>query len=106
MSWIIPISILILFELIADVLAKEWSMHGLAIRWIGALAAYLLGNMFWLFALKNGSGLARGAIIFSVVSAILATVIGIIFYREELTTTQIAGIIVGIVSIVLIFWNS
>lgn len=106
MQWILPLSILIIFEAIADVLAKEWSLHGLWIRAAGALLAYLLANTFWLFALKNGSGLGRGAIIFSVASAILATIIGFVFYKENLTTLQIVGILIGIVSMVLIFWDS
>ncbi len=88
----------------ADILAKEWSLHGLAIRWIGALLAYLLGNTFWLFALKNGSGLGRGSVIFSVASAIIATVIGVFLYKENLSTVQIVGIILGIVAVGLIFW--
>lgn len=105
MNWIIPLSILILFEIVADIFAKEWSLHGHYIRWSGAILAYVLANTFWLFALKNGSGLARGAIIFSVASAILATMIGIVLYKEELSRMHIAGIIVGIVSLVLIFWE-
>ena len=106
MIWIIPLSILIFFELIADILAKEWSLGKHSILWAGlALLAYLLANTSWLIALKNGSGLARGAILFSVASAILASAIGLIYYKENLSAIQIAGISLGIVSIFLIFWE-
>lgn len=106
MIWIFPISILIIFELIADIFAKEWSLGKHSVVWAGiALLAYLLANTYWLIALKNGSGLARGAIIFSVASAILASIIGLVFYKEQLSILQITGVTLGIISIILIFWQ-
>lgn len=105
MKWIIPLSILIIFELIADILAKNWSLKGGWILATGALLGYLIGNTFWLFALKNGSGLAKGALIFSIVSAVLAIGLGVFFYKEELTRLQITGVILGVLSLILIFWE-
>ena len=105
MGWVFTLLLLILFEGIADVLAKEWALHGTALRWTGAIAGYVLANTFWLFALRNGSGLTRGAIIFSVASAILAVVIGLVLYREEISKTEALGVILGIVALGLIAWN-
>lgn len=105
MRWIIPLSLLIIFEGIADILAKQWSVSGPIILGAGSLTAYLIANTFWLFALKNGSGLGRGAIVFSVLSAIIAILIGLVLYKESATTTQMTGIILGLISLVLIFWN-
>ncbi len=105
MSWILPLSLLIAFELVADILAKQWSIHrGYALA-TGALLSYLIANSFWLFALKNGSGLARGAALFSVASAIIAILLGVLFYREELGKIQIIGLLLGLISIALLFWN-
>src|SRR3989338_7767031 len=106
MIWIIPLSVLIVFELIADIFAKEWSLGKRSVSYaVLALLSYMLANTSWLIALKNGSGLARGAILFSVASAILASGIGLIFYKEHLSAIQIAGVLIGIVSIFLIFWE-
>lgn len=106
MHWIIPLAILILFEAIADIFAKEWSLGNRSFFYAAlSLLCYLLANSSWLIALKYGSGLARGAIIFSVASAILATVIGLAFYKEHLSTVQLAGVLLGIVSIALIVWE-
>jgi len=103
--WIIPLTLLILFELVADIFAKEWSLHGNWIRWTGAILGYIIANIFWLFALKGGSGLAKGAAIFSIASAIIAVLLGVILYKESLTTIQLIGIGIGIISLILIFWN-
>lgn len=104
-TWLIPLAILIFFEFVADVLAKHWSIKGGI--WYAALSlvAYLLANTFWLFALKNGSGLGRGAVIFSVVSAIVAILVGLLLYKEDVTTPQMIGMGLGLVSLIFIFWE-
>ncbi len=98
-------SLLIAFEIFADILAKEWSLKSRPIFWIGAIVAYIIANSFWLYAIKNGSGLARGATIFSVASAIFAIIIGAIFYRENITQIQWIGMFVGVMALILIFWT-
>lgn len=103
--WVIGLILLILFESLADIIAKEYSLHGGKIRWAGAILGYVTANAFWLWALKSGSGLARGAIIFSVASAILAAIIGILLYKETLNKYQIIGVIFGIVALILIFYE-
>ena len=106
MPWIFPLFLLIAFEILADIFAKEWSLRGNV--WylaLGALVCYIIGNSFWLLALKSGSGLARGAIIFCVATAIFTTLLGLWWYHERVSGIQLAGIIVGIISIILIFWE-
>lgn len=105
MIWIFPLILLIAFEMVADIFAKEWSLHGNWIRWTGAILGYVVANIFWLFALKNGSGLARGATIFSVATAIVAVILGYFLYRENLTLIQLVGVGLGVISLVLIFWS-
>ncbi len=105
MNWVIPLLFLILFEGMADILAKEWSLYGKPVRWIGAIGAYIVANVFWLYALREGSGLTRGALIFSVGSAVLAIVIGLVLYQETLSRIEAVGVMLGIIALVLIFWN-
>lgn len=105
MLWLVPIGLLILFEIIADILAKEYSLSGHWYLWLSALLGYVVANIFWLWGIRTGSGLARGAVIFSVLSAILAVIIGLYFYGEDTNKVQITGMILGALSLVLIFWN-
>ncbi|KKS04386.1 MAG: hypothetical protein UU82_C0024G0002 [Candidatus Nomurabacteria bacterium GW2011_GWC2_41_8] len=105
MFWVIPLIFLILFEIVADIFAKEYSLRDNWYFWGGALLAYVLANMFWLWAIKSGSGLARGAIIFSVSSAVLAIIIGLYFYGEQTNKFQFMGMILGVLALILIFWE-
>ncbi len=103
--WILPLSLLIIFEMIADIFAKGWSVQGAWWRAAVALLCYLIANTFWLFALKYGSGLAKGAVIFSLVTGLSAMAIGLLMYKEAVTRMQFAGMLLGLLSIALIFWN-
>lgn len=105
MPWILPLALLIVFEMIADVFAKSWSVKNIHWYAVISLLAYLVANSFWLFALKNGSGLGRGAVIFSVISAIIAIGLGFLLYKEPVTKLQLIGCLLGLVSIVLLFWE-
>ena len=105
MKWIIPLGILVFFEMIADVLAKNWSIKGNLYLAVFSLLSYMLANVFWLFALKNGSGLTKGAIIFSVSSAIIATILGVFFYKENISFVQLLGVFLGLISLLFIFWE-
>ena len=105
MFWILPIIFLIIFEIIADIFAKEYSLKDHWYFWLGAIACYVIANSFWLWGIKEGSGLARGAMIFSVASAVIAVAIGLYFYHEEATKFQFIGMALGVLSLVLIFWK-
>src|ERR1035437_3377127 len=105
MSWIPPFVFFISLTLIADVLSKQYSLAGKWYFWILAMLGYAVGNGFWLWSIRSGSGLARGAVIYCVVTAVFTAVVGLYFYHESMNKIQIAGIILGILSLILIFWE-
>jgi multidrug transporter EmrE-like cation transporter len=97
--WVPFILLLITFEAIADIFSKKYALTGTVRNWIFAISGYVIANAFWLMAIRCGSGLARGAILFSVGSAVAAVVIGLVWYKESLSYLQIAGIVAGIIAI-------
>ena len=101
-KWLIPLILLVIFEACADIIAKYFAITNKI--WIGAtaLGIYVIANLFWLISLKNGAELATGAVIFSIVSEVLAILIGVLIYHEHLTLTQGVGILLGLVSLVLL----
>lgn len=103
--WIFFIVLLILSEGLADIIAKEFQLHSGWMRFAGAILAYIVANVFWLISLREGAGLTKGAIIFSVGSAVLAIVIGLILYKEPVTKLQLLGVLLGFISIILLVWE-
>jgi len=68
---------LCLFEMAADVLAKEHTRHpGVWILAALAVVCYVTGNVSWIFALRFGAKLSIGAILFGVISGVIADVDG------------------------------
>ena len=103
--WVIALLFLIGFEAVADILSKEYALHGTFLYWVLALSGYIIANVFWLISIRKGSGLARGAILFSVGSAIVAVLIGALKFQEKIGKVELVGILIGILSVVLIFWS-
>lgn len=105
MFWIIPVALLILFELIADFFSEKYALSGARHFWVLALAMYIVANIFWLWGIRSGSGLARGAIIFSVGSALVAAILGIYYFHESTSFLQYVGIVLAIIALVCILWK-
>jgi drug/metabolite transporter (DMT)-like permease len=86
-------------ELVADILAKFWGDKGGWYFWSGAIGAYILANIFWLNSLRNGGDLGRGALLFSVASAVGAIAVGVVIFKEKMTHIQLIGACLGIVAL-------
>ncbi len=101
-KWIIPLVLLVILEASADIVAKYFAITNKMYIAVGALLLYVVANIFWLIALKNGVSLATGAVIFSIASEVLAIFIGLLIYHEQISLMQGIGIILGIISLVLL----
>lgn len=100
------LGLLIIFEIIADVYAKEYSLHDRFNYWSISILCYLLANAFWLESMRRGITLSKGGLIFSVSTAITVVIIGKYMYHEEITKLQMTGIGFGIVSLMMIMWDN
>ncbi len=102
--WLLPMAVFILFEGLADVFAKEYSLRAHPLLWGLALGSYVLGNAFWLVALRQGAGLARGGMLFSLASTMLVLGLGLLVYREQTAPVQLVGMGLGVVALIMILW--
>jgi drug/metabolite transporter (DMT)-like permease len=99
--WSLPMTMLLLCELAADFLGKQWTLQKKSILFKASLSLYVLGNAFWLFAVLNGVGLSRGAILFAVGQEIATVSMGIFYFKESLNAKQKIGLLLGIFTIVI-----
>jgi len=105
LRWTIPLFFLIFFEIVADFFAKKYSLEGKWFFWVIAILGYVVANIFWLNSLRNGSGLARGSIIFSVGTAIVSVTLAVFVFKEKISEGQFFGLLFGIISLFLLFWE-
>jgi drug/metabolite transporter (DMT)-like permease len=99
--WSLPMIFLLLCELTADFLGKKWTLCKKSILFVASLSFYVIGNAFWLFAVLNGVGLARGSIIFALGQEIAAVLMGIIYFKEKLSKNQKIGMLLGFFTIII-----
>ena len=98
-KWLYFLLLLVAFELLADILAKQFSLNGRILFAILALLGFLAANTAWLISLRTGAELGKGAVLFSVLSGIGAVIIGILVYHEKTTPWQLIGLVLGIAAI-------
>ncbi|MBV9712063.1 MAG: EamA family transporter [Ktedonobacteraceae bacterium] len=97
--WLYFLLILVAFELLADILAKQFSLNGRYIFALLSLLGFLAANTAWLITLRTGAELSKGAVLFSVLSGIGAVMIGVLIYHEKTTPWQVIGLILGVAAI-------
>jgi multidrug transporter EmrE-like cation transporter len=98
-TWLTLILILVLFEVIADVLAKQFALNGKMVFAVLSIFGYVAANIAWIVSLRSGGELSKGAVIFAALSGIAAVVIGLVVYREKAGPYQLIGLALGIVAI-------
>lgn len=96
---------LIIFEILADIGAKEFELSNSRYRYAWALLCYVLGNALWLFAMKHGIWLGRWTILFGVLSTVSTLLIAYGWYKEPISTINIIGIVVCMIGLVLLEWE-
>lgn len=97
--WLYFLLLLVAFELLADVLSKQFAISGKYVFALLAILGFIAANTAWLISLRTGAELSKGAVLFSVLSGIGAVVIGIFVYHEKANPYQLIGLALGIAAI-------
>lgn len=89
--------------MVANSLLKTYAVKGGSVLLITALAAFCLGNWLMVRVLReNGLGLALAlSLVFQLIAV---TLIAFLFFGERPSALQLAGLVLGIVSIAMIAW--
>ena len=101
-AWLLFLLALVAFELIADIFAKQFAISGKLVLAMCSMLGFVAANTAWIISLRTGAELSRGAVLFSVLSAIGAAAIGLLVYHEHASRYQVLGLGVGILAIVLL----
>lgn len=98
-KWLYYLFLLVTFELIADILAKQFALNGKLLFAILSILGFVAANVAWLISLRTGAELSKGAVLFAVLSGIGAVLIGVFVYHEKTSAYQVVGLGLGIVAI-------
>lgn len=88
-------------EVIGDILFKKWSSGlGYSLLILG-LITYALGTVFWAVSLKYEL-LSKAISVFTILNLIAVILVGVIFFKEDLSFMNKVGIVLGVISVVLL----
>ena|SRR3989338_3739708 len=88
-------------EAVGDVLIKKWALGEKSFFLIVGVALYFIGSAFWIVSLKY-EYLSKAISIFTILNLIVVVLAGVVLFKENLTTINKIGIMLGIVSVALI----
>ncbi|MDP1834095.1 MAG: SMR family transporter [Candidatus Moranbacteria bacterium] len=89
------------FEIVGDVFFKKWTVENKPLLMWAGFIIYSIGTLFWAFSLKYET-LSKAISIFTILNLVIVALIGIIFFKENISVISKIGIVLGIISIVLI----
>ena len=99
--FIILVIIVSLLEVVGDILFKEWTIKNNKYFLILGIIAYLVATTFWAFSLKF-QNLSKAVVIFGVLTVIIGVLVGVLLYKEPLSTLNIIGVLLGLAAIFLL----
>ena len=87
-------------EVFGDVLFKKWVVdHRNLFFWTG-FTIYAIDTLFWAYSLKYET-LSKAIAVFTILNLIIIVLVGVIFFKENLTLANKIGIVLGVLSILL-----
>lgn len=99
--FLLLVTLAVALEVIADVLFKKWAIENKNYLLTVGLAIYMVGTAFWAYSLRY-EYLSKAISVFAVLNLIILVLVGVLFFKEDLSTTNKIGVILGIVSVILI----
>ncbi|PIN94416.1 hypothetical protein COU53_03620 [Candidatus Pacearchaeota archaeon CG10_big_fil_rev_8_21_14_0_10_30_48] len=88
-------------EVIGDIFFKKWAIDNKNILLYLGLSIYLIGTIFWAISLKY-EYLSKAISIFTILNLIVVVLVGVIYFKENLSLINKIGMGLGILSVILI----
>ncbi len=95
------IALAVALEVFGDVFFKKWSLgNEHALLYIG-LITYFIGSIFWAMSLKY-EYLSKAISTFTILNLVIVALVGLLYFKEDLSLINKLGIALGVFSIILI----
>lgn len=91
----------VLFEVEADIFLKKWAIDSKNIFLCIGLLVYFIGTIFWTISLKY-EHLSIAISFFTIFNLLVGVLVGVFYFKEDLSIVNRIGIMVGVLSIFLI----
>ena len=94
------IGLAVALEVMGDIYFKKWSLESKNALLIIGLLIYFIGTIFWAISLKY-EYLSRAISIFTILNLVVVSLVGVLYFKENLSLLNKIGISLGILSVLL-----
>ena len=95
------IAVAVALEIFGDFLFKKWSIGSESNLLYVGLATYFAGSIFWAISLKY-EYLSRAISTFTILNLVIVSMVGIMYFKEDLSLINKVGMALGVLSIILV----
>jgi multidrug transporter EmrE-like cation transporter len=88
-----------------DIVAKQWVVSNKNYLFLLVLFLYLFGLIFLIFSFKY-KNIAAASLIFVIFNIITLTLVSWFYFNERLTTIELIGIMLGLISVSLLEYSA
>lgn len=99
--FLVLVSVAAICEALGDVILKKWALEGKSIVFFIGLAVYFIATLVWAFSLKY-QFLSKAISVVTILNLIIVVLVGVLYFKEDLSIVNKAGIALGIISVILI----
>ena len=95
------IALAVVLEIVGDIFLKKWSIDNKNILLYVGLLIYFIGTIFWAISLKY-EYVSKAISVFTVLNLIIVVLVGVLYFKEDLSLINKVGIGLGILSVIFI----
>lgn len=95
------IALAVVLEVAGDILFKKWAIDNKNILLYVGLLIYFIGTIFWAISLKYEL-LSKAISVFTILNLIIVILVGVLYFKEDLSLINKIGMGLGILSVILI----
>ncbi len=100
--FLVLVTIAAFFEGFADILLKKWSLGvNRGFYMAAGLFVYLISTLVWAYSLKF-EGISKAISVVTALNLLFVVLVGVFYFKEQLSWVNILGIALVLVSIFLI----
>ena len=99
--FLVLVSLAAIFEASGDIILKKWAIDEKQFFFILGLIVYFAATVVWAFSLKY-EFLSKAISIVTILNLIIVVLVGVLYFKEDLSLINKFGIGLGILSVILI----
>ncbi|HLD31772.1 MAG TPA: SMR family transporter [Patescibacteria group bacterium] len=90
-----------IFEASGDIILKKWATDQKQFLFVLGIITYLAATVIWAFSLKY-EFLSKAISVITILNLIIVVLVGVLYFKEDLSIINKLGIGLGIISVILI----